>query len=218
MRPWSVQPCVVLLCVGQAALGFATCSSQQDSQRVDLRVELEQPGVSGRVSHGGAWWPSHSQGSVSSTAGAGSLSIDAATLPSHPRHELQLIWSKPQHPLFPMPPPLPCAPSHAAHPWHVSSWPLSPTDRALAPHSQQSDAWQGRSERQRAPATMVGQKLAWRLACVKVNCLLWREQGKGKFRGEKRNRRNRTCSMWNGKNRANITMQLRLHTGEESGR
>jgi len=104
----------VLLCVGQAALGFATCSSQQDSQRVDLRVELEQPGVSGRVSHGGAWWPSHSQGSVSSTAGAGSLSIDAATLPSHPRHELQLIWSKPQHPLFC---PFPCTPpSHAPLP------------------------------------------------------------------------------------------------------
>ena len=114
MRPWSVQPCVVLLCVGQADLGFATCSNQQDSQRVDLLVELEQLGVSGRVSHGGAWWPSHSQGSVCSTAGAGSLSIDAATLPSHPRHELQLIWSKPQHPLFC---PFPCTPpSHAPLP------------------------------------------------------------------------------------------------------
>ena len=119
--------------VGQAALGYATFSSQHDSQRVDLRVELEQPGVSGRVSHGGAWWPSHSQGSVSSTVGAGSLSIDAATLPSHPRHELQLIRLSRSTPfrLFPCTPPLPCAPSHAAHPWHVSSWPLFPTDRAL---------------------------------------------------------------------------------------
>jgi hypothetical protein len=107
MRPCSVQPYVVLLCVGQAALGCVMNSSQHDSQRVDLRVELEQLGVSGRVSHGGAWWPSHSQGSVSSTAGAGSLSIDAAALPSHPRHELQLIRSKPQHPLFC---PFPCTP------------------------------------------------------------------------------------------------------------
>ena len=75
-------------------------------------------------------------------------------------------------------------------------------------HSQQSDAWRGRSEGRRAPTTMVGQKQAWRIACMKVNCLLWREQGKGEFRGETIDRRNLTCSMRNGRTRSNITLQL----------